>query len=85
MIADAQIAAGTRPVGFRHAPCHAALLADPRVDAARTATFEVIRIAGNDGEIMLQARSCDQTIDDGQRLAACFRCTGHRAPTGSND
>ena len=35
---------------------------DPRVEAARTATFEVIRIAGDDGEIMLHAR-CQYRYD----------------------
>ena len=84
VIADAQIAAGTLPAGFRDARCHAALFPDPRVEAARATTFEIIRIAGDDGEIVLQARRGDQTIDDGQRLAACFRRADQRAPTGRN-
>jgi hypothetical protein len=57
---------------LRDAGGHAALFPDPRVEAARATTFEIVRIAGNDGEIMVQARRGDQAVDDGERLAACF-------------
>ena len=41
-----------------------ALSSQPGVEATRAAAFQVIRVAGDDDEIMLQARGGDEAIDD---------------------